>query len=188
MFYFLEGAEAVPLCRSCLIRQERERALSSSDSPEAVRAAVAALSSAPAAEVPVPGAEVGLEGAVRTYLAEELGRVASSLERMPEDDAGARLARQLQQKAEADLRSNRLADAVLGMGDLRRNLAGLDPAPAGYAPAAPWDESVDELFERVTARARALTRPPPAAQLDPDGSPAFEIPSPRSSEFPGAPS
>jgi hypothetical protein len=187
MFYFLEGAEAVPLCRSCLIRQERERALRATDSPEMVRAAVAALSpAAGTAEPPAPGAD--LAAAVRRYLAEELDRIAVAIERMSEEDPGARLARQLQQKALGDIAQDRLADAVLEIGDLRRNLTSFDPAFGPTGPLPPWDESVDELFERVTARARALARPPPAARLDPEGSPAFDLAQPQPPGSPAEPS
>ncbi len=176
MFYFLEGADSVPLCRGCLTRLENDPTLRGPDAIALLRAAVAP----PSATAGGAGAHdhpTDLDGAVRTYLSEELDRIAGLLERLPEDDPSARPARQLVEKVREDLGRHRLGEAVLAVGDLRRNLSGIERLPETPSPSrAPWDESVDELYERVTARARALARPPPTDEPDePEAVEAFAL-------------
>jgi phage-related minor tail protein len=157
MFYFLDGVEATPLCRSCLTRLEREKALLGTP-----------LSALEGAAPDPTGAPATLDDALHHYLEEELHRIELTLERLPEEDPAALLARQLQRKAQQELGRSRLSEVILCLGDLRRNLADIERTlerPSAVA-AAPWDESVDEMLERVNARARALTPPARRSPLD----------------------
>jgi hypothetical protein len=175
MFYFLDGVEATPLCRGCITRQERERALLGVGTLERD---LAALPAPPQEGSPMSLAMAprDLGETVRTYLEEELDRIQTSLERLPEEDPGALLARQLEIKARQELAGSRLSEAVLCMGDLRRNLADLERSleRSGAAAPAPWDESVEEMLERVNARARALTPPSRRAPIDRTTVPAAD--------------
>jgi hypothetical protein len=159
MFYFLEGVDAAPLCRVCLKREELERAFAGPVSPDLQLAGWAQPRTPGGPNEPesvdnLSGGPRDLAETTREYFLEELDRVDRALERWPEEDPGALLARQLGLKARQELGAGRLREAVLCIGDLRRNLP-YDEPPSATA-AAVWDESVDELYDRVTARARQL--------------------------------
>jgi hypothetical protein len=182
MFYFLDGVEAVPLCRGCLTRQERDRAFLGPDAAVVGAPALPEMFATGASNA-TSGASRDLGSAVETYLREELDRIASSLEKMPEEDAGAVLARQLERKARQELLEDRLGEAVLCMADLRRNLADLERAADASVP--PWDETVEELLERVNARARALAPSARRGSADRAGLPTNGGSTPATSPPPG---
>ncbi len=94
-----------------------------------------------------------------SFLEEELNRFDSSLDRVPETHPDLALARGLEDEARQQLSSGRLANAVASLRDVRRILITLERGRKRSSLSAPWDESVEALFDRVLARARAMTRP-----------------------------
>lgn len=157
MFYFLEGAEARPICRACLSRQE-----------PAGRGAVDDWSGVEPLHLGVPTDE-GLAGetareprrltdAVRSLLIEEVDRVDLAIERLPEQDPDLPLVRSIGEELRHALSASHLAEALVSLRDLRRILAAKNVGRSPGSLSAPWDESVEELFDRVMARALAMSR------------------------------
>ncbi len=172
MFYFLEGGGEFPLCRACIAREQSEGAPGGDRSH--------ALGSSKNVQYPDPGAADGSAGnpeflteVVRSFLLEELDRFDHTLDRVPETHPDLPVARGLEEEARQQLSSGRLADAVASLRDVRRILVAFERARKRTPLSAPWDESVEALFDRVMARARAMTRvnppsPEEGASMIPD--------------------
>jgi hypothetical protein len=180
MFYFLEGTDAVPRCRSCLGRQELRREITGA--PPAPGATAAPLTPRERASAAGPGGRAGLNEMVRTYIREELDRIDTTLRQVPENDAEVPVVRSLQEEALRELSDDRLPEAILWLGEIRRKLSDLDrdDERPEEPPRADWDESVDEMYGRVSARAKALRqrRTAPAATAPPETAPQAPTPSP----------
>jgi hypothetical protein len=123
---------------------------------------------APTEEFPGDAAD-DLAPAVRSFLEEELDRINATLDRVPDDAPDLPLARSLRQEAQDRYLAGDLSEAVLLLRDLRRVLTGLDQSRKRVPLAAPWDESVEELFDRVQARASAMVRPVAATDEEDEG-------------------
>jgi hypothetical protein len=180
MFYFLEGTDAVPRCRSCLSRQELRQGLTA-PSPRTLRppAEDGARVQAP------PGAarRAGLNEMVRTYIREELERIDSTLTRLGDGGAEVPVVRSLQEEALRELSDDRLPEAILWLGEIRHKLEGLDAPPERVAAPtpSPWDESVEEMYGRVSSRAKVLAVRRRAAANDSDTVPPVDPPAPLAS-------
>jgi len=107
-----------------------------------------------------PNTPEDLEPAVRSFLEEEFERIDGALDRIAKDAPDLPLAKSLRQEAQHQLYSGELTEAVVLLRDLRRVLTGLERNRKRLPLAAPWDESVEELFDRVQARASAMSRAP----------------------------
>jgi len=149
MFYFLEGAGATPFCRLCLGR------VASADSRGSTKA------------VPPPPAD--LSDAVRSLLEEEFRRIDDVLRQMDRDDPDTSLLQEVRDAGQHDLSRGLLADGVVSLTDARRILAARGGNGGLHSPlSAPWDESTEELFDRVAARARAMAHRSAAASPEED--------------------
>lgn len=168
MFYFLEGAGSRPVCRNCLARQETEAAPDAGFWSELRGLEMATRSGTGAVSGGLPGPG-DLTDAVRSLLVEELDRIGAALERTPESEPDLPLLWDLEKEARQHLRTGQLSAALLALRDLRRIFSGRENARAKPPLCAPWDESVEVLFDRVMARSRAMTRKSPAAEA-PDES------------------
>ena len=162
MFYFLEGGGSVPVCRSCLARQPATCEEDGMESP--------ALG--PSSE-PSPDDSGGQDGApplahtVRRFLEDELNRIDLVVDRFPATQPDLPLVRSVQQEAQDHLSHDRLADAIVSMSDLRRILTEIDRGRQRAPLSAAWEESIEELFDRVITRARAMSRRlPPLPEWD----------------------
>jgi len=159
MFYFLEGAGSHPVCRDCLARQEAEAAPDASFWSELRGLEMASRSGGGGAESGFQGSN-DLARAVRSLLIEELDRVDVVLERMPEREPDLPLLRNLEEETRQELQTGQLSAALVALRDLRRILSGRESARVHPPLSAPWDESVEELFDRVMARSHAMIRRP----------------------------
>jgi len=159
MFYFLEGGGEFPMCRACL-------AGPSSGGPPGVGGISVAGSPQRLSNYSDPGiagrsteGTGGLLDVVRTFLEEEFDRIDVALGRVPETHPDLPLAESLEDEARRQLARGHLVEAVGSLRDVRRMLPSLERGRK-YSPlTAPWDESVEEMFDRVLARARAMARP-----------------------------
>jgi hypothetical protein len=96
---------------------------------------------------------------VRSFLEEEFDRIDVALGRVPETHPDLVLAQNLEDEARRQLSQGQLVETVGSLRDVRRMLPSLERGRK-YSPlTAPWDESVEEMFDRVLARARAMARP-----------------------------
>lgn len=157
MFYFLEGAEARPICRACLARLEPPAGESADDWLDFESLGIPA----PAGETSSgePSLESrGLTRAVRSLLIEEIDRIDLAIDRLAEKDPDLPFVRSLYEELRGAMSANQLAEALVSLRDLRRILTAKNLAPSRGSLTAPWDESVEELFDRVMARARAMSR------------------------------
>ncbi len=158
MFYFLEGGGEFPMCRACLAGPL------SGGSPGVGGISVAGspqrLPTHPASGMAGRSTEAsgGLLDVVRTFLEEEFDRIDVALGRVPETHPNLPFAQNLEDEARRQLARGQLVEAVGSLRDVRRMLPSLERGRK-YSPlTAPWDESVEEMFDRVLARARAMTR------------------------------
>ncbi|MGA7475966.1 MAG: hypothetical protein WBW47_01950 [Thermoplasmata archaeon] len=158
MFYFLEGGGELPLCRACIVREQSEGAPGGGRPPALVSSKNVQYPDREIADDRAGSSDL-LTDVVRSFLEEELDRFDSSLDRVPETHPDLALARGLEDEARQQLSSGRLADAVASLRDVRRILITLERGRKRSSLSAPWDESVEALFDRVLARARAMTRP-----------------------------
>ena len=143
MFYFLEGGEEFPMCRACLAGSPQR--LPNNTGPEMTGRSTEGSG--------------GLLDVVRTFLEEEFDRIDVALGRVPETHPDLPLAQNLEDDARRQLARGQLVEAVGCLRDVRRMLPSLERGRK-YSPlTAPWDESVEEMFDRVLARARAMARP-----------------------------
>jgi len=155
MFYFLEGAGSAAACRACLVRGGEGVPEDFGRAPEVI-----SWSQVDAPTAGLPGDRPGdLEIAVRSFVQEEFDRIDVALDRIPNDAADLPLARSLRREAQDRYFARDLPQTVLLLRDLRRILSGLEQGRRRPPLTAPWDESVEELFDRVQARARAMIRP-----------------------------
>jgi len=172
MFYFLEGTGPAALCRSCL-------AVGRDGGPEDLGGAPEVISwsrvDAPTASLPGDRPE-DLETAVRSFLREEFDRIDVALDRIPDVAPDLPLARSLRKEAEDRYFARDLPEAILLLRDLRRILSGLEMGRKRPALTAPWDESVEELFDRVQARASAMIRPSPGIPTEDEDEVPIAIP------------
>jgi hypothetical protein len=158
MFYFLEGAGASPTCRTCLARlrgdlNPEEGGLAPWDE---------SISSFGRGGDRTAGQSDGLVDRVRSFLQEEFDRIDLALDRLPAKHPDLPMLRSLRNEGQQQLTDGRLHEALDSLADLRRIWSGVDRK--GSPLSAPWDESVEELFDQVVARSRAMTRrlvPPP---------------------------
>ena len=104
------------------------------------------------------GGSGGLLDVVRTFLEEEFDRIDVALGRVPETHPDLPLAQNLEDEARRELARGQLVEAVGSLRDVRRMLPSLERGRKVPPLTAPWDESVEEMFDRVLARARAMTR------------------------------
>ncbi len=165
MFYFLEGVDAPPVCRTCLahiggttdVPPETRRSGGQTVVPEFSRAAH------PAEAVSRDAPE--LSRAVRQYLDEELARSELLLDRAPPGFPDTGRARELHRAAMGESAQGRLPEAVLLAADLRRTLSRVENRPPRPTASAYWSSEVDEMLREVLERARAI-----AARAKPDAS------------------
>lgn len=174
MFYFLEGAGSHPLCRSCLARQEAESAPDAGFWSELRGLELASRAGGKGEEGEFRGTN-DLTDSVRALLIEELDRIDVALERMPEREPDLPLLRALGEEARQEFHNGQLSAALLALRDLRRILSGRESARTQSPLTAPWDESVEELFDRVMARSRAMTRKPPATEEPMEGADLLSV-------------
>ena len=162
MFYFLEGAGSTALCRSCLAMGGEGVPENLGEAPEVI-----SWSRVDAPTARLPGDRPNdLEIAVRSFVQEEFDRLDAALDRIPDDAADLPLARSLRKEAEDRYFDRDLPQAIALLRDLRRILSGLELGRQRPALTAPWDESVEQLYDRVRARARAMVRPPLGTATD----------------------
>jgi len=158
MFYFLEGDGASPLCHRCLASEEEGELIHSTDPLEVI--------SWHRVDAPTAfgddrrDASTELTRAVRSYLQEEFDHADVILDRAPSSHPDLALAQSLRAETQQLFFSGQLADAMVLLRDLRRVLVGLEQGRKRPSLAAPWDESVEELFDRVQARSSAMSRAP----------------------------
>jgi len=160
MFYFLEGGGEFPMCRACLAGQP-------TGGPPGVAGRSVAEHRPMGFAFPDPGiagrstsGSDGVLDVVRSFLEEEFDRVDVALGRVPETHPDLPLAQNLEDEARRQLSRGQLVEAVGSLRDVRRMLPSLERGRK-YSPlTAPWDESVEEMFDRVLARARAMSRRP----------------------------
>lgn len=160
MFYFLEGGGEFPLCRACIAREQAEGGPGAARSPVAAPSKNIQFPDRGATDTG-PGSPEFLTDVVRSFLMEELDRIDRTLDRVSETHPDLPIARGLEEEARQQLSSGRLADAVASLRDVRHILVGLERGRKHAPLSAPWDESVEALFDRVMARARAMARPNP---------------------------
>jgi len=162
MFYFLEGAGSTPTCRACLARRQAD-----GDLPEEEALALGPLSELEARYGKGTEGWRALAHAVRAFLEDEMDRIDVVVDRLPEDHPDLALVRSVQHEAQGHLSRNRLAEAIVSMSDLRRILTEIDRGHQRVPLTSPWDESIEELFDRVITRARAMSRRvPPVLEGD----------------------
>lgn len=160
MFYFLEGVGATPICRACSAHQRPEMAAESEllSTSGSVR-----FAGAPAPE-PIgvdPKADpTRLTDSARALVIEELDRVRGAIERIPSGNADRPLVERLEGDVRDAFTAGRLSEALEALRDLRRVLSAVTNGHARTPITAPWDESVEELFDRVIARSREMARRP----------------------------
>jgi hypothetical protein len=152
MYYFLEGAGTEPICRACLSRSDP--GVSREWGPGEVSQLLGK-----ALDKRTRGAKE-LRRAVRSLLLDELGRVEAALVRFPSQEPDAPLVRDLDAQLRRDVAENRLTDALATLRELRWVVSTIEGGRRRAPLSVPWDESVDELFERVMARSRAMAHPP----------------------------
>jgi hypothetical protein len=163
MFYFLDSDSAPALCRDCLAGSEEGELVRSWDSLEVI--SWHRVDAPTASDLNRSDGANDLTRAVRAYLQDEFDRADIVLDRVPSDHPDLALARSLRAETQQLLFSNQLAEAVALLRDLRRVLVGLEGGRRRAPLAAPWDESVEEMFDRVQARSTAMVR---GAQTSPD--------------------
>jgi len=159
MFYFLEGDGESPLCHRCIAGEEEGELVHSSDPLEVISWHRVDAPTAFGGDRTEGSSE--LTRAVRSYLQEEFDHADVILDRAPSGHPDLALARSLRAETQQLFFSGQLADAVVLLRDLRRVLVGLDQGRKRSPLAAPWDESVEELFDRVQARSSAMARGAP---------------------------
>jgi len=166
MFYFLEGDGASPCCHACLAVQEQGVIGRTSDPIEVISWHRVDAPTETVEFLPEAGGE--LRRAVESYLQDEFDRADVVLDRTSSDHPDLALARSLRIETQQLLFSGQMVEAIALLRDLRRVLAGLEQGRRRPSLAAPWDESVEELFDRVQARSTAMVRatPPPTTEDD----------------------
>ena len=157
MFYFLEGAEARPICRACLARLEPAAGESADDWSDFESFGLRAPASETSSGEPALESR-GLTRAVRSLLIEEIDRIDLAIDRLAEKDPDLPFLRSIYEELRCAMSANQLAEALVSLRDLRRILTAKNLGPSRGSLTAPWDESVEELFDRVMARARAMSR------------------------------
>jgi hypothetical protein len=156
MFYFLEGAGTPPTCRACLVRRQ-----SAGDLETGEALALSSLNELDSRYGAGKDGAKTLAHAVRTFLQDELDRIDIAVDHLAENHPDLPLIRSVQHDAQEHLSHDRLAEAIVSMSDLRRILTEIDRGRHRVPLSSPWDESIEELFDRVVARARAMARRDP---------------------------
>ena len=178
MFYFLDGDSVPALCHDCLAVSEEGQLMRSLDPLEIISwhrvDAPTSLDSADSSSE--------LTRALRAYLQDEFDRADVALDRAPSDHPDLGLARSLRAETQQLYFAGQLAEAVALLRDLRRVLVGIEGTRRRAPLAAPWDESVEELFDRVRARSTAMVR----VSQKPGEETELSIPVPESRRRPAA--
>ncbi len=175
MFYFLEGAEARPICRACLAHLEPAGGENSDDWSDFESLGIRAAADERVSGEPTPESR-GLPSAVRSLLIEEIDRIDLAIDRIAEKDSDLPFIRSLYEELRGAMSANQLAEALVSLRDLRRILTAKNLGPSRGSLTAPWDESVDELFDRVMARARAMSRKAASSAEPVEDLDSLEIP------------
>jgi hypothetical protein len=161
MFYFLEGAGASPTCRTCLARQRGDL----NPAEGGLLPWDESASSLGGGGDGTAGRSDGLVDRVRSFLQEEFDRIDLALDHLPAKHPDLPMLRSLHDEGQQQLTDGRLHEALDSLADLRRILVAVDRK--GTPLTASWDESVEELFDRVVARSRAMARRlvPPSEEI-----------------------
>ena len=160
MFYFLEGSGVRPICRSCLVQGDPEgdelaRRRLEENSQRPLRARHLRLLTDRSRRYE------NLVGAVRAFLADELDRLDGIVERLPTEDLDKAFLADLEGELRQEMWKDRLPEALVSLRDMRRIFSSKESGRARSALTAPWDESIEELYDRVAARSRAMERDAP---------------------------
>lgn len=120
-----------------------------------------------------------LHEAVPSALHEELERAEKTIDRYPEDHVPSAVAKRLHLEATRHLKKGRLAEAVRGVQELRKELAELEVAAAassGVAATAPKvvaeteDEMLDRLLKKAWSLAARIRTLPPDSEVAHDAA------------------
>jgi len=158
MFYFLEGTGTRPVCRRCMIDADPDgAALEEEWIKISARRPLRERYLRQRAEE--GGRADALAPEIRRFLNDEILRIEDAIDRLPEREPDRALLNDLVEELRDLVESNRLSEAVVALRDVRRIVSSVERGGDRPALLAPWDEDVEQLYDRVVARSRAMSRP-----------------------------